>query len=113
MVLPGDAGATLDVGDRKAAIEGRPDPAGKLTVSVRPERIRVVAPDSPEATLRAKVTLVEPLGPKDILHLSYEGYDIRAVSAPGNRPRVGDNLGLAVDPAAVHVFDDETGLALR
>ena len=32
-------------------------------------------PDSAEATLRAKVTLVEPLGAKDVVHLSLDGHD--------------------------------------
>jgi multiple sugar transport system ATP-binding protein len=102
----------IDVSDRRAAIHERPK-AGSLTVSIRPERMRIVAPDSPEATIRGKVVLVEPLGAHDIVHVDYEGTDLRTIASPGDRPRIGDNLGLAFDPAAVHVFDDETGLALR
>jgi multiple sugar transport system ATP-binding protein len=105
--------AELDVSDRRAAIVERPDPSGGLTLSIRPERLRMVSADAAEATIRASVVLVEPLGPKDIVHLSYEGQDVRAVSAPGNRPRIGDNVGLVFDPTALHVFDDTTGLALR
>jgi multiple sugar transport system ATP-binding protein len=106
-----EAGA-VDVSDRAAAIEGRPS-AGSLTASIRPERVRLVSPDSAEATLRGKVILVEPLGARDIVHLDYEGTDLRTVASPGDRPRIGDSLGLVFDPSAVHVFDDETGLALR
>jgi len=102
----------IDVSDRRAAIHERPK-AGSLTASIRPERIRIVAPDSPEATLRGKVVLVEPLGAHDIVHIDYEGTDLRTIASPGDRPRIGDSLGLVLDPSAVHVFDDETGLALR
>ena len=63
--------------------------------------------------LRAKISLVEPLGAKDVVHLTYDGADVRAVGAPGDRPTVGDNVGLAFDPASVHLFDDETGPVLR
>jgi multiple sugar transport system ATP-binding protein len=103
----------IDVSDRKPAIEGRGDPAAGLTLAIRPERVRVTSPDSGETTVRAKVSLVETLGAKDVIHLSYEGHDLRAVGTPGRRPRLGDNLGLVFDAAAVHVFDDATGLALR
>jgi multiple sugar transport system ATP-binding protein len=103
----------IDVSDRKTPIEGRPEPEGGLTLAIRPERVRIVPPDSGEATVRGKVVLVEPLGAKDIIHLSFDGQDIRTVAAPGERPHIGDNLGLVLAPDAVHLFDDQTGLALR
>jgi multiple sugar transport system ATP-binding protein len=112
-VYPAGSGArAIDVSDRKAAIEGR-GTATSLTMSIRPERIVVVSPDAEGATIRAQVNLVEPLGAKDVVHLSYDGGDVRTVGPPDRRPRIGDNLGLVFDPLAVHVFDDETGLALR
>ena len=109
----GEGNRPLDVTDRKHAIEGREDTNAGLTISIRPERVRLVSPDSDEATIRAKVDLVEPLGAKDVIHLSFDDHDVRAVAAPGARPRIGDSLGLAFDPAAVQIFDDATGLALR
>jgi multiple sugar transport system ATP-binding protein len=113
VIRPSGASARpIDVSDRRAAIHERPA-AGSLTASIRPERVRIVAPDSPDATLLGKVVLVEPLGPHDIVHLDYEGTDLRTIASPGDRPRIGDNLGLVFDPSDVHVFDDETGLALR
>jgi multiple sugar transport system ATP-binding protein len=114
LVTPtGGESSAIDVSDRRAAIEGREDPASSLTLSIRPERVRIVPPDSGETTLRAKVALVEPLGSRDIIHLRFGEHDLRAVGAPGRRPHIGDNLGLVFDPGAVHVFDDATGLALR
>ena len=103
---------SLAVGDRRDVFE-RHDPAAGLTATIRPERVRVVDPGSDEATIRAQVTLVEPLGPKDIVHLEHQGTDVRVVVPPDQRPAIGSALGLHFDPAQVHVFDDATGLAVR
>jgi multiple sugar transport system ATP-binding protein len=111
-VIGGD-GMAIDVSDRSAAIGERVAAGGRLTACIRPELVRLVAPDSPDALMRAKISLVEPLGAKDVVHMTYDGLDVRAVGAPGDRPTVGQNVGLAFDPARVHLFDDETGLVLR
>jgi multiple sugar transport system ATP-binding protein len=84
-----------------------------LTVGIRPESIRIVGPGSPEATISATVSLVEPLGAKDVVHLAFDTHDVRAVGTPGERPRIGENVGLAFDKARVHLFDDETGKVVR
>jgi len=111
-ILDGQA-KPIDVTARKSAIEARIEPGGSLSLAVRPERLRLVAPDSGEAILRASVALVEPLGAKDVVHLKIDGHDLRAVLSPGSRPRIGDNVGVALDPETVHLFDDASGLALR
>jgi ABC-type sugar transport system ATPase subunit len=87
--------------------------AERVTAGVRPENLRVVATDSPEARLRAKVTLVEPLGAKDVVHLSLEGYELRVIGTPGQRPRIGENVGVVPDVDRVHFFDASTGEAIR
>ena len=102
----------VDLGARRAAFESR-ESADGLTATIRPERVRVVDPGDPSATIRAVVTLVEPLGPKDIVHLEHEGTALRVSLPPSRRPAIGSALGLAFDPAQVHVFDDATGLAVR
>ena len=90
-------------------------PAGRtegVTAGVRPETVTLVAPDDAAAALGARVVLVEPLGAKDIVHLEAGEHALRAVGSPGRRPRIGDNVGVAVDAARLRFFDDETGLAL-
>jgi multiple sugar transport system ATP-binding protein len=87
--------------------------AAQVSIGVRPENLRIVATDSPEATLRAKVTLVEPLGAKDVVHLSLDGHEVRVIGTPGQRPRIGENVGVVADVERVHFFDDETGQAVR
>jgi multiple sugar transport system ATP-binding protein len=111
--MVGDGTRPIDVTDRKAAVEARVQPGAQLTASIRPELVRLVAPDDPDALVRARISLVEPLGAKDVIHMTAAGSEVRAVGAPGKRPTVGDNAGLSFDPAHVHLFDDETGLALR
>lgn len=113
VAIHGGQGPPLDVSDRRAAIEGRSEPNAGITLGIRPERVRLVPVDSPEATLRASVTLVEPLGSKNVVHLAHEGREARAVTASDVRPGIGENVGLAIDAAAVHLFDDASGLALR
>jgi multiple sugar transport system ATP-binding protein len=72
--------------------------AGSVTLAVRPEYIGLVQPGAHDATITAKVDLVEPLGANDVIHLSWKGYDIRAIGRPGARPRIGDNVGLVFPP---------------
>jgi multiple sugar transport system ATP-binding protein len=111
--LVGGEAKPIDVADRSAALAERIGAGGRLTASIRPELVRLVPPGSPEAVLRARISIVEPLGAKDVIHMTYDGLDVRAVGAPGERPSVGDNVGLAFDPASMHLFDDETGNVLR
>ena len=102
----------VELGDRRAAFESRAS-AANLTATIRPERVRVVDPGDASATIRAVVTLVEPLGPKDVVHLEHEGTALRVALPPSSRPVLGSALGLCFDPDQVHVFDDATGLAVR
>ncbi len=80
-----------------------------VTVGIRPENLSLVAPDSAEATLKAKVNLVEPLGAKDVVHVTVDRQDLRVIAKPGMRPRIGDQVGIVFDLQRLHVFDDETG----
>jgi multiple sugar transport system ATP-binding protein len=84
-----------------------------VTVGIRPENLSLVASDSAEATLKAKVNLVEPLGAKDVVHVTIDRQDLRVIATPGLRPRIGDQVGIAFDRQRLHVFDDETGEAVR
>jgi multiple sugar transport system ATP-binding protein len=84
---------------------------GAVTVGVRPEAFRLVSQDDPGAQVRGRIVLVEPLGPKDVVHVDVDRDTIRVTSPPGSRPHVGDAVGLVADRARVHLFD-ETGLAV-
>jgi hypothetical protein len=47
------------------------------------------------------------------VHLEHQGTDVRVVLPPDARPAIGSALGMSFDPAQIHVFDDDTGLAVR
>jgi multiple sugar transport system ATP-binding protein len=76
------------------------------TVGIRPERLRLVDAAGADASLLGRVLLVESLGAKDVVHLQVDEEDVRVVAAPGARPRVGERVGVAIDRAAIHRFDE-------
>jgi multiple sugar transport system ATP-binding protein len=103
----------IDVSGRKRALDERVQAGDLLTLTVRPENVRLVAPDAADAVMRGAIALIEPLGARDVIHLRLDGADVRSVTQPDRRPTIGENVGIAFDPAYAHLFDNETGLALR
>jgi multiple sugar transport system ATP-binding protein len=83
----------------------------EATLAIRPEYLTIVDPHSPDATIAAKVTLIEPLGAKDVVHLAWMEHDVRALGTPGERPHIGDHVGLAFERSRV-LFFDRTGQAV-
>ena len=81
------------------------NPTG-LLVGVRPEHIQVGGGD-----LRAAVTLTEPLGRDFLVHLDVGPSSIRVLvpAAQGVRLKVGEDVGVHVEPSHLHLFDAETG----
>jgi multiple sugar transport system ATP-binding protein len=112
VTVAGPESRPVDVTNRMTAVAARAEPSAGITLAIRPERVRLVSPDSEEATIRASVASVEALGSKNVVHLTYEGHDIRAVTPVSVRPEIGENLGFAIDAEAVHLFDDATGRVL-
>jgi multiple sugar transport system ATP-binding protein len=96
----------LPAGAAPPALLARRAEASARTLAIRPEYLTLVAPDAPEATIRASVSLVEPLGGKDVVHLAWNDHQLRALGRPGQRPRLGDQVGVVFDPDQVLLFDD-------
>ena len=96
-----------------------------VVVGIRPEAVHV------GGELSLEVVLVEALGSDLLVHFrtdaprvtisdAFDGEDDAGLEArftarlpPDLRVEVGDRLRLGVDPERIHVFDPETGLALR
>jgi multiple sugar transport system ATP-binding protein len=78
---------------------------GASQLAIRPEYARIVAPDASDARLFGKVSLVEPLGAKDVVHIALERESFRVVGVPGARPRIGENVGIAVPDEHLLSFD--------
>ncbi len=92
-----------------AAAAGR-----ELLLGVRPEHVRVAtAADDGASTLPMRVGLVEPLGHELLAHARRGAAEVTARLAPGTPlPAPGGAVALALDPAALHVFDAATGAAI-
>lgn len=92
---------------------------GAAIIGLRPEDLRLVGGDTDRA-LRAIVDRIENRGSNTVVHLRADGL----VSADGDGgvglvascrgfgPRMGDRVGVVIDPARLHLFDPFTGAAL-
>jgi multiple sugar transport system ATP-binding protein len=82
-----------------------------VAYGVRPEHLSLAGASAP-ATVPAEITVVEPTGAETELLL--QAGEAQIVLVTHGRPQVkpGDRVGLAVEPAMVHVFDQKTGQRL-
>ncbi len=83
---------------------------GSVIIGLRPESMLPAADGAPG--LVATVALVEPLGSDTLVHFRVADTGYVARVPPEPRPRVGDQLTLAIDPARAHLFDPQTGAAI-
>jgi multiple sugar transport system ATP-binding protein len=83
-------------------------PTGDLRLGVRPEAARV---STGEATTKAKVELVERLGERTLIYARLsDGQPITAEDEAYSRVAIGDEVSIAIEGAAAHVFGpDGTG----
>jgi multiple sugar transport system ATP-binding protein len=79
-----------------------------VTLGIRPEGLRL----DPNGPIAATVALVERLGGLTLLHITGQGNQPMIVQIEGSdATRANDQIRLAVDPAACHLFD-KAGQAL-
>ena len=97
VTVPGGAALATRI-----AAEGLPSQG--LTLGVRPENLRVGA-DGP---LRGRVALVEFLGERTLAHLALEDGTplIATVPAGTVSPGMGEHVGVAIEIAEAHLFDE-------
>jgi multiple sugar transport system ATP-binding protein len=87
-----------------------------LVLGVRPEHLVVRAPDAPDAVLHGRVGAVENLGSEELARCVLGATGGSEVTVRGPRPlgiTPGQEVGLAVDPARVHLFDPDSGRRLE
>jgi multiple sugar transport system ATP-binding protein len=111
VVEAGDAGATVGLSSGQhmsAPVDaGVARPGDMVTLGIRPEGLRI---DS-DGAIPATVSLVERLGGLTLLHVRADGDQTMTVQIEGSDPvRPHEQIRLAVDPAACHLFD-QTGRA--
>ncbi len=89
-----------------STLPGAPPP-GPAVLGFRPEFVRPAAGGS----LGGRVALVESLGSSCIVHVDTASGRIRIRSTSGARPAIGEPLRMAIDPAGLRLFRDDTGEA--
>ncbi len=113
---------TLSVGGRVLADSqaDRALPNGDVLLGARPEHVQIVEADSPNALIAGEVALVEHLGKEAQVHLDIDvkvlaGDDSAFVATvdPAGAPPPKATVGIGFDVSAVHIFDQQTGEALR
>src|SRR5262245_24387475 len=87
------------------------EPGRPLVLGIRPEHLSE-AKGSDQA-IRAQVSVVEQLGPDVHAICEVAGQLLTARLGPDTNARVGGTVELAVDTAALHLFDKQSGASLR
>ncbi len=82
-----------------------------VLLGIRPEHLSV-SPAAPK-NLPVKVELVEALGNETFLSVSLAGELLQARVEPDRSVKLGEDLWLAIALDKIHLFDFETGLAIR
>lgn len=104
-LIPGELkDGSVSIGTQR--ISG-PHGSGKVKAGIRPEHL-LLSDDG----LPMTVSVVEPTGSETMVFLNYEGQDIVAVFRERHQFKAGQTIHLQVDPAHVHLFDDESGKRL-
>ncbi len=134
-LLSGTARAEqISAGDLEFPRAGVAD--GDLVVGIRPEGLRPVSEEHPGPGFELHVDVVEPLGDEVLVHGTVSARDagvqiepeeatlladgiaqdraaVTVRLAPDVRPTPGSTVHLAVDPAGVHLFEADSGIAIR
>jgi multiple sugar transport system ATP-binding protein len=82
-----------------------------LILGVRPEDLAVSREEQP-GFLATEVYVVEPLGSENILDLRLVGQVLKARTAPTFQARMGERMGVRIDPERFHLFDAESTEAI-
>ena len=115
----GENGATkLDFGEAGSLTPNGDDPLAEscqrarqdhVLFGVRPEDVRLELASGDAADgLSMKVTFVERIGPRAIIHLDAPGHDVKAVGGNQFAARIGDTMRVS-SGGLTHLFDADSG----
>jgi multiple sugar transport system ATP-binding protein len=82
-----------------------PSGSGKVELGIHPAHIRVCDHGSGTAVCSGTVRIVEQFGTSVILHLDTGAGPLVVESAGEVQAKVGDMVGLVLDPSRIHLFD--------
>ena len=87
---------------------------GRVWVGIRPKRLSRCPDRCPVgSSLRGTVDVVEMLGAEQHVHVAVEGYSLTARIPREHPGKAGETVTLATEPRHLHLFDHESGDALR
>ncbi len=90
-----------------AGDSGRP-----VTFGIRPESLSVEQQRPAYVPLRARIDLVEPLGPSTMIYFDVGTTTLCASIDPEAGAKAGEEIVLSVNMNQMHLFDGETGVSL-
>jgi ABC-type sugar transport system ATPase subunit len=92
-----------------------PVPDGDVILGVRAENIALLPGSAPDGA-QATIDLIEPAGHNTIVEVIAEGERLRVRAERDDRRvqlyKPGDPVRIAINPAAIHLFDPVTGRRL-
>jgi multiple sugar transport system ATP-binding protein len=107
-----DVRGPVPAGASKVQVDGRPVDvpivevtAARALLGVRPEHVRLVAPDE---GLAGRVQRVEYFGSHWIAELQTDAGVLKALVEKSRRPAAGEPVGLAFDKSRLVLFDADT-----
>ncbi len=118
-LLDEDGKTFIKFGDEKIAL---PDSKGRkpevmsyigkdVIVGIRPEALHdeeIYVNQYSDATIEAKVEVVELMGHETYLYLKCQGRDFIARVSPRSTTKVGDVIRIALETPKIHLFDKDT-----
>jgi multiple sugar transport system ATP-binding protein len=107
-----DLGAGVDLPLASAQAE-RAASAASLKLGVRPENLTLSPTGADDIALPAEVSLLEPLGAETLATLKIGGVEMVARCPASFREPPGARVRVHVAPGHLHLFDAESGQALR
>ncbi|UWU18777.1 ABC transporter ATP-binding protein (plasmid) [Rhizobium sullae] len=111
--IVGEDGAslTLDLGPlkQKLALAGKLQPGRKVTAGIRPEHIGITGQG--QGTFDVPVAVVESTGSSTFITAATEP-ELTIVETGRGSAQAGDTVGVVVDPAQLHLFDEASGVRI-
>jgi multiple sugar transport system ATP-binding protein len=88
-------------------------PAGPTLLGVRPEDLAVATgPAGTRPALSARIRLVEPTGPEELLVATHAGGEVIAAVRGDHALAGGDGVVFTFESGRMHFFSPETGMRL-
>jgi multiple sugar transport system ATP-binding protein len=103
--------ASLGGGAQVAILQTTHGVNSLFKLGVRPENLRLVE-QAGDATLRAQVSLLEPLGAETLVMLRIGQVEMTARCPAQFREPIGTSLNIYFNPAHLHLFDPQSGMAI-